>query len=225
MAARPVGGRACTRPVVMPGTGLLKYFYNMPDLVIDARLEIIISTGFCPGRFGFFENFVLMFCRDGYDGRSDARRQDLGARRAVRPDGPRAQRAPPRSGGRASPPGRDRAGAARRARGAAKKRAGRRSRVGGGRIRVSLASRSFPVSRQPPALYRVSSASPFVTATAKPRPVPGVSCAPSLPRGRRPPVHDRASVGHQPDAMTRIRQPAPPAASVHASMGGQSGRL
>ena len=120
---------------------------------------------------------------------SEGRRQNLGARRAVRPDGPRAQRAPPRSGGRASPPGRDRAGAARRARGAAKKRAGRRSRVGGGRIRVSLASRSFPVSRQPPALYRVSSASPFVTATAKPRPVPGVPCAPSLPRGRRPPAY------------------------------------
>ena len=126
MAVRPVDGRACTRPVVMPGTGLLKYFYNMPDFVIDTRLDAITSTGFCPGRFGFFENFVLMFCRDGYDGRSDARRHNLGARRAVRPDGPRAQRAPPRSGGRASPLGRGRAGAARRARGAAKKRAGRR---------------------------------------------------------------------------------------------------
>ena len=198
MAARPVGGRACTRPVVMPGTGLLKYFYNMPDFVIDTRLDVIISTGFCPGRFGFFENFVLMFCRDGYDGRSEGRRQNLGARRAVRPDGPRAQRAPPRSGGLASPLGRGRAGAARRARGAAKKRAGRRSRVGGGRIRVSLASLSFPASRQPPASYRVSLASPFVTATAKPRPVPGVSCAPSIPRCRRPPEHDRASVARAP---------------------------
>ena len=126
MAARPVGGRACTRPVVMPVTGLLKNIYNMPDIVIDTRLDIFTSTGFCPGQFGFFENFVLMFCRDGYDGRSDARRHNLGARRAVRPDGPRAQRAPPRSGGRASPPGRGRAGAARRARGAAKERAGRR---------------------------------------------------------------------------------------------------
>ena len=126
MAVRPVDGRACTRPVVMPGTGLLKYFYNMPDFVIDTRLDVITSTGFCPGRFGFFENFVLMFCRDGYDGRSEGRRQNLGARRAVRPDGPRAQRAPPRSGGRASPLGRGRAGAARRARGAAKERAGRR---------------------------------------------------------------------------------------------------
>ena len=97
----------------------------------------------------------------------------------MRPDGPRAQRAPPRSGGRASPPGRDRAGAARRARGAAEKRAGRRSMAGGGRRMVSLASCFFPVSKKPPVLLRVSGASPFAIAKAKPRPVPGVCSAPS----------------------------------------------
>ena len=56
------------------------------------------------------------------------------------PSGPRAQRAPTRSGGRASPPGRDRTGAARRARGACSRGAGGRSRAGGGPAGGVLAS-------------------------------------------------------------------------------------
>ena len=63
MAARPVGGRACTRSPWLPGIRLLKYIYNSPDLVFDTRHEAVRFFGNCYDLTCFFGMTVLNFMR------------------------------------------------------------------------------------------------------------------------------------------------------------------
>lgn len=98
----------------------------MPVIVIDTGFHRMISTELLHGAICFSGIALKIRGEMGRLTGMKERRQNLGARRAVRPDGPRAQRAPPRSGGRAQPQLRPRGRSPPRAWGSKPGGAGRR---------------------------------------------------------------------------------------------------